>query len=392
MLDKFGFRRKNYAEYLTETEIRARGLFGEDTNLSPLSPIGKFVQLVAFFSSKLAELAEKVYYAGQPTKAEGVQLDKLLPFYNTSRRMEQPAFTVLSFTGTPNYTIPEGSRFETRTGIVFVLSENVTLNGSGIGAGEGICSVTGPIGNVASGEISVFSEPNADISTVTNPSPASGGMNKETDAELIDRIITNGSAMGSTTVPSILAAVRNVGGVQSASLIENSTDQTVNGQPPGSIQVIALGGTAQEIGRAIFNKKAASVRAFGTNSVQIADDAGISHTIAYTPASVVNIYFTVTVTADNTFQADGLDEIRNNLLLSVIGGVANDGTIYKGLGMGDDVIFSKMLSAIMRINGVVDASLTMGKAINGKSAANIPIALNEAARTDISKIEVVVNT
>ena len=47
-LSKFGFRRKTYNEILEDMEARAKELFGESVNLSERSPLGMFLQTIAW--------------------------------------------------------------------------------------------------------------------------------------------------------------------------------------------------------------------------------------------------------------------------------------------------------------------------------------------------------
>lgn len=388
MLDKTGFKRKNFADLQAEMETKAKEKFGEDVNLSIKSPLGIILWLFAWFLSKAWELAEKVYNSAYVTTAEGIQLDKLTPFYNTSRNPEQSSFVLLSFTGTPNHTILEGARYETETGIDFALMENVTLDGAGNGTGEAICLVPGAIGNVEANTITVQSEPSADVLTVNNPTKAEGGRDEETDSELVNRLLSSGASYGSSTVDAILSTVLGVTGVRAANIAVNNTNAEVNGLPPKSFQVYALGGTDQTIGEAIFSKMAGGIESFGTNSVTVKDIAGNTHTVKYTPATTVDIFSTITVTTDSTFQADGSVQIKD-AVIKLIGGTVQDGTVYTGLNMGDDVIYSRILSVVMSIQGVLDATVTIGKDAITQNSANIAIADNEVAQANSENISVV---
>ncbi|WP_285180726.1 baseplate J/gp47 family protein, partial [Mycobacterium tuberculosis] len=59
--------------------------------------------------------------------------------------------------------------------------DTVTLDDSGKGSGEAVCTALDETGNVAPNTISVQGENIAGIESVTNPTQASGGTEIETD-------------------------------------------------------------------------------------------------------------------------------------------------------------------------------------------------------------------
>jgi uncharacterized phage protein gp47/JayE len=294
----------------------------------------------------------------------------------------------LNFTGTANATILEGTRFETATGIEFALTENVTLNGSGVGSGVAVALDSGVAGNVLAGAITVQSEPSANITSVTNSAAATGGREEETDTELLNRMRTAGASLGSGTPDAIISDLMSLSGVRAANIIVNNEPTTVNGMPPHSSSVYVLGGDGQEIATSLFGHYV-GLKFNGTSSFSVKDISGNSHTIAFTPATEVNIFSNVTLTTDNTFETTGTNDVKN-AIVQIIGGTATDGTVYTGLNMGEDVIYSKLLAAVSQIQGVIDVTLTIGKAAGTQAASNIAINTNEVAQINHANITVTV--
>jgi uncharacterized phage protein gp47/JayE len=379
MLDKNGFQRKTYDDLLTEVSDRFRQLFGDNINLTARGFFGILAMIFAWFLSIAWQLAEKVYDSAYPTRAEGVQLDRLTPFFNTSRQLERSAVHELAFTGTPNYTILADTAFETSSGVMFSLMDDVLLDGSGSGTGYAICTVTGTVGNVATGTITIQSEPSADILTVTNTLLEEAGQDYEEDTTLQNRLLNSGASNGSGTVNAILADVLALGGVRAATVTVNNTDAAVNGQPAHSNQVFVFGGVGQEIANALM-ENFTGIQLYGTSSFTVTDIAGNTHNVAYTPAATVDIFSTITITTDATFQADGSDQVKDAV-----------SDVINGLNMGDDVIISRILATVMNIQGVTDVSVTIGTVLETQGATNIAINTNEVAQTDTSKISVVVS-
>ena len=389
MLDGTGFKRKTYNELLQEMDQRARELFGDDINTSERSPIGILIRLFAWFLGKSWELAEKVYNSGFVTKAEGVQLDNLTPLYNTQRIAEQSARVTLSFTGTPNYTILTGTQFATENNILFTLTEDVTLDSLGSGAGIAYAVETGASGNVLANTITVQAEPDVDVLTVNNPENATGGREEETDSELVNRLLDSSAAGGSGTGNSIRARLLGVTGVRAASVIENNTMSVVDGNDPKSIHVYVLGGDSQDVAEAIFEKKSAGIGTNGAEIVNVEDASGNNQVIKFDYAVEVPIYVNADITTNNAYPVDGAAQVQD-AIIRYIGGLAQDGTEYNGLGMGDDVVWAKLVQTILsQVEGIEDVTLTIGKTVGSLSASNIAIEAEEVAQTDVSKVVVV---
>lgn len=388
MLDGTGFKRKTYNDLQIEMDQRARELFGDDINTSERSPIGILIRLFAWFLSKTWELAEKVYNSGFVTKAEGVQLDNLTPLYNTQRIAEQASSVALTLTGTPGYTVLTGTQFATENDILFTLTEDVTFNGTGNGSGVAVASESGATGNVLANTITVQAEPDVDVLTVTNAENATGGREIETDAELVNRLLGSSAANGSGTVDSIRSRLLGITGVRAASVIENNTMDTVDGNAPKSIHAYVLGGNAQDVANAIFEKKAAGIATNGAQNISVLDASGNTQLIRFDYAVQVPIYVNANVTTTSAYPSNG-DALVEDAIIRYIGGLAQDGTEYNGLGMGDDVVWTKLVQTILsQVDGVDDVDLTIGIDPGALGTGNIVIDPEEVAQTDVEKVAV----
>lgn len=381
-----GFNRPTQAELKVSVDQYFRESFGDDVNLSPKSPTGILSDLISWLGEKQYELAEKTYLSGHPSEAEGVQLDYLTAFYNTSRNPEQYAQDTLTITGTPLYTIEAGTRFETESGFDVSTIEDLTLDANGNGTVGAVALTPGVAGNVPAGTIVVQSEPSADVLTVTNENPFTGGRDAETTEELRARLLNSGSSIGSGTVNAVVASVLNLPGVRAANVIVNNTDDIVNGQPAHSNQLFVLGGDSQTIADTLMDNFT-GIQFYGTTTRTVKDISGNTHTMGYTPASLINIYSSITLTTDSTFESDGVTKVKN-AVVRLIGGTASDGTIYSGLSMGDDVIYSRVLSAVVNVQGVVDATLNIGREPNPDETGNIVVNVNEVAQVNAVNITV----
>lgn len=213
----------------------------------------------------------------------------------------------------------------------------------------------------------------------------------ETDAELRVRYKSGVYALGAATLPALQANLESrVPGVTSVRVFENDTDLVDSvGRPPHSIHVVAEGGLDSEIAAAIFQYKAAGIDTFGAVSAEVIDSEGISHTMRYDRPIPVYIWVSAEITLlpanEETFPADGFARIANNLLAA-----------GNALGVGKDVIWQRLLSAVHSVPGVAEATLLLAATSSPAIVpdpgeyveANITIADFEKAKFDASRIEV----
>ena len=389
MLDAKGFKRPTYAEIFAEMETEAKARFGENVNTSDRSFLGILLRIFAWFLSKVWQTTENTYYSGYVNTAEGVQLDRLGPYVGIQRKLATWATGTIQLTGTPGHTEPAGFRVETPASVVFETVEDITLDENGVGTGEIRALEPGTSGNVAAGTITVITNPNANITSCTNPTPTSGGQNKETDQEFRERFALSVSGGGAATIDSIRSALLRTPGVRAAVVIENNTMTTdAAGRPPKSFEAYVLGGRPEDIGQAILNTKAAGIESYGSESVVVYDISGNPHTIRFSYTEEVPIHIRVTVWKNTSYPADGDTQIKS-AIVRYIGGEDSDGQMYVGLNMGDDVIHSRIVASVYKVAGIEDAIVELSTDGTTWAQANIPIDPHKVAQTSHAIITVV---
>lgn len=368
--------------------IKTKELFGEDINVTERSFFGILIRLFAWFLAIVWEVAEKVYNSGYMHKAEGIQLDRKAWEFGITRLQEQYAQGTIDIQGIPNYTVEEGTLFETANGVLFQLVADVTLDDNGVGTGDIICTEVGTKGNVAANTITIMSNPDENIKSVTNPTATTGGRERETDTEFLERYRQTLSGLGSTSTDSIRAELLKLDGVRAAVVIEN-TQSTPDGagRPPKSISTYVLGGDKNEIAQVIFQKKAAGIEAYGTEQVQVYDLAGYPHTIGFSWATEVPIAIQLKIRKNDRFPSDGVQQVKTELI-KYIGGTDEDGTSYTGLNMGGSVIFSKLINRIYKIDGIDDVDLLVGVKGQTLGTSNVTVDINKVAQISHEDIEV----
>lgn len=388
VLDANGFKRKTYDDLLKDLSAKAKEHFGADANISSRAALGIFIRIMAWFLSLAWQAIEAVYHSGYRNSAEGVQLDKLLPLAGTRRLQAEYATVPITLTGTPNHTEPAGFIVGTENDVNFETIQDCTLDASGVGTVEAVCTQIGSIGKVVANRITVIVNPSADITSVTNLVASDGGRDKETDIEARERSDVTVEGQGSATTAAVRAELLKISDVRSAFVIENDSMATDIYNTPGkALQAFVLGGSDKEVAQAILRKKAGGIQAYGTTVVMATDVGGHIHPTGFTRAVEKRMYAKIVLTTDVTFTASGENDVKN-ALVNYVGGERTNLSVTGGLSMGEDVIYAKALAHIMTITGVTDADLTFS--LNGVTynTDNIEIAINEVAQLHAVDIEV----
>lgn len=375
------------ADYLPIIQELARELFGEDADLSDLTPLGKFIYLMAQQKAEDNEELEQVYNARFVDTSEGASLDA-----NVKRVITRKRWT--KATGEVIVNLDKGAKIN--IGVLFRTKYNVYFKAleaiDAIEDGSYRVSVEaleyGAIGNVEPNDISIIVNPQSGINSVTNQDAFFNGQDEEMDEKLQDRYYESLGRLGSRRVESIEANVLDdVEGVRAAVVIENDTNvEDADGRPPNSFETVVLGGLDEDIAMAIFRKKGGGIRAYGSTVFTYTDNRGIVHEIGFTRASTVSVYVKVYIKKNNQFPING-DDLAVAHIVKYIGGTYND-ELYPGVGMSKDVVCTKAEARILSIDGVEDVRVEFSTDGVTFEPHNVAIAFPEVAETDESKIEV----
>jgi len=389
MLDENGFRRKTYDELLTEMEEKARELFGANAKTGPLNFLGILLRLFAWFLAITWQVLEKTYLSAYVSTAVGVQLDRLGKLVGKRRGKASPASGTATFTGRAGKIIEIGTeiRGTADTSPIYQTLADLTLDGSGNGTVAIEALESGTASNVGANVLTELVEPDMDIYTVTNVTLINNGLDGEDDFEYREQIegVNNGGG-----IANIETEIQNVTGVRAATVFENDTMAVVDGMNPKSIKVIVLGGSDEEVGEAVLANKPGGIETMGAVVVNVPDSSGRLKTVKFDRASEVAVYVRVDIKRGDAFPADGKARVELQLV-RYIGGTDASGQVYAGLGMGDDVVFSRLFGAVYSVTGVEDVNIEVSTNGTTWSGGNITIDDAEVAQTNSVRIEVIVH-
>lgn len=358
-----GFARKPLSVSKQEIEDELKATYGDSINLLPESVFGQLVGIVADRESELWDLAEAVYSSFDPDAATGDQLDNICALTGTTRRPASKSTVAAVCYGTNGTTLlagrvasvaTSGTRFASLaeaeivtvdawadttgyvegdlvlndTGKLYYATDPGTSAASGGPTGTGTAIVDGGVvwryiatvsaavvvafeaedtGALAAnaGTLTTIETAVSGWSGVSNPVDADPGDEEETDPAL--RLRRERELAGPATSPA--NAIRNdildVDGVEQCKVFVNNTDSTdADSLPPHSVEVVVLADDTEnadvleDVRAQVFDSVAAGIATYGTNSGTVVDDSGTSQTVKFTEATEVPIYVRVDVVKD----------------------------------------------------------------------------------------------
>ena len=219
--------------------------------------------------------------------------------------------------------------------------------------------------------------------SVTNPLAASEGRLLETDEELRIRFRNTKLERSSNILDSLYSALLNIDGVEEVKIYENDTNVTdANGVPPHSFLPVVLGGSSQIIAETIWENKPMGISSQGNTVIQITDSQGFVHNIGLERPNPVTIYVVVNLSADDEasipFPGDGVEQVQSSIISYA----------SENIGVGKDVIYSRLFTPINQIPGHQIDSLFIGTSPAPVGTSNIVIDFNEIASFESINIEV----
>lgn len=244
--------------------------------------------------------------------------------------------------------------------------------------GEVVANEAGPIVQPVN-SIDTILTPILGWDSVTNPVAASVGENEETDEELRTRFRNGKFEKATNTLDSIYSALINLDNVDEVVIYENDTSSVdANGVPAHSFLPIVSGALSTDIAQAIWDNKPIGILSYGNTTVVINDLQGFPHNVSFSRPNPVVIYITIDITTDSTYPANGDDAIRSAIIQY----------FDENLGIGDDVIYSRLYTPINQIPGFQVESLKIGTSPSPTGTSNIVIPFNGIA--SISAVNIVI--
>ena len=363
------------AQELREDWISAFG--GETIDLSSSSPDGLEIDLKAKEIRSVSELVQAVASKLTLEGSSGVWVDIFMSYRGITRLGAAYSYVYLLFTGSNGTVIPEGTLVNNLFNDQFSTDSEITIGIEGTAYVRATSLNIGPV-DISEGTWSL-NQSIAGISSVIVENDGVLGRFVETDAEIKARA-ENTVHDGLATLPTIKSYIENnVTGITSVSVIENETSSTdINGRPPHSIEVMTLGGSDEEIARAIFMSKPAGIKAYGTHlpgdGYLVSDSNGGAHYVNWSTLSTAYLWINVYITL---YEEEILPDNYFYLIRQAIVEWAQ-----KEYTFGKDVIPGRICVPVYSVAGIEEVMINVAVAYNSETTpsqyVNTRIQINEA--------------
>lgn len=361
IIDKSGFHKPTYDELLATLNDLARAQYGEDVNTASHTPLGKLLELLAYYGLQMIEDIEDLYNSKSIFKSEGQALIDNLADRLITPREATKASGHLTITTEGRVSLKKDTAFRggNANGLYQTLEQYDFKS-----AGEYDIFVEslefGDEGNARAHTIKTIVTPTRNLLSVTNREPFVNGQEKETDEELKDRYERSRSISGSRRIEAIEANIlQRVTGVRDVVVLENVEMEEVDGIPPKAIHTIYDGGDGKEVARIVYEKKAAGIRAYGKQTYEFENKRGVKNIIGVTESEDKSVWVKVTTLVARDYDEERGERLIERAVYEYIGGYLNDDK-YQGVSMGGTLYITQLEAKIMTdVDGLLDIKVEL---------------------------------
>lgn len=386
-----GFARKPVFAILAEIEASQREDISASLNLSSSTPWG---QNNGIFANELGiawEILEVCYHAFDPDAAQDFLATSLAKLTGTLRRSESYSLVTLECELDEAATLESGVHFAAVDGDTtnqWTPVEDFTAPSTGTHEVLFRAENTGPV-RAESGTITVRNTSVAGWHSVNNPEAAQVGRVADSDATLRSRREAQLTSIGSATVDAIRADVLKLENVETCRVFGNDTDETVDGMPPHSVEVLVFDGEIpaaddDEIAQAIWNNKTGGIETIGTTQGTAVDSRGQERIVRFSRPALLPVYIEIEIEKSSAlaYTDAGGDTALANFLAAELKAMH---------GVGDSVRWRRADSVAFRFGDAIEdvTAFRLGLAPAPTGTENIEVPLRSLATFDASRITVI---
>ena len=289
-----------------------------------------------------------------PEWSYGNFLDMIAATVGLTRKDATYAEAVLQVTGTAGTVIPSGFLFATSgteysDEYEFATQEEITLNEDGEAEFTVVCTVGGSEGNVPNNAITLMITPLTGIETITNPDPAYGGVDEETDDELRERVKERDMEGPQSFVGSNADYKRwakTIAGVGSAIVIPEW-----QGHGTGTVKIIVMDDDGQPVSQTVINDVYNYIMSPGNEDSRLAP---IGAVLTVATSSLSQFSYSATIMLESGTELTTVMESFKLALTEYYEEAKEDG-MASDTGIGY-IRYTRIGSILSSIDGVADYS------------------------------------
>lgn len=350
-LTETGFEPTTYEEWLLllQTDIKKNENLGPETDLSTGSWVESIIESFARQLAKSELNTEDVYDSRFVSLAEGTSLDRLAANYGLSRNIAQFASSKLLIKGVAGYKVDAETLFSNNEDRMFETQEEVIIGEDGSASVTVHAEETGEDYNCDANTITTQVMFVEEIDSVTNPEPATGGADMETDYDLRRRLLLAQRAIKSPTPNGVMSALYAIPGVKSVlTTVNNQPNTNEEGDPPYTTHIYVLGGERHEIAQAISDNIALGITLVGSEKFDIPLINGDVNHVAFSEGKEQSIHFYIElkITKGNGANPSSvIEDVKENIE-----------SYLAESDMGENLKYTQLFGIIFEVPGVDDVN------------------------------------
>lgn len=329
-----------------------------------------------------------------PATSEGRFQDAIGRIYFLTRKGSTASVVLATVTGQPGAILPAGALARDVSGLYWASSGAVTFPVGGVATVEFACTTPGPV-QLGTGELNRIAQASAGWDAVNNAGAAVTGANVESRAEFEARRFASVAKNAHGSAAAIRGSVWDVPGVIDVFAYDNflGTPVTVGPTsyeiPAHCVYIAVVGGTDDDVAKAIFLKKDGGCNLTGNTTVAVEDtenNVGYpypQYSISWERPASLPILFKVTLRSSPSLPYN-ITELVKQSVTDTFNGLNG----FQRARIGGEVYSSSYYGPIAQIsNSVQVLSVRVGTALAGQDS--VLVGIDQAPTVSADDIEVV---
>lgn len=346
--------------------------FGGKLNTALNTPQGQLATTIAALVSNADSIFQLYTQLVDPAFSYGRMQDAIARINFLARHGSTATVVQCVCLGEQGVTVPVGATAKATDGNIYSCTEAGTFDSSGTMTLSFACNTLGPIACPANSLNTIYQSISG-WDSINNPTDGVIGNNTESSQAFEARRAASVAVNSIGSLASILGAVLSVAGVLDAFATENvlDTNATIGGVTliPHSIFIAVVGGATQDVGNAIWSKKAPGCNYNGNTTVTVTDDNPAysppfpTYEVTFEIPTGTAVLFAVNL-ANNAQVPSDANTLVQNAIIAVFSG--NTGGIRAKIG--ETVFASTYYAAVASLGSWVQIRSILVSSINNATA------------------------
>lgn len=392
MFTPTGYQPQTLSEIITDINNIFIDVFGAGVNLNAASPNGQFINQLANVAVNnqnfMVLLTSSLY---NPDVAQSVWLDALAAFNGIKRLPATYSTVTCTCAGSAGLLIPAGTQISNTSGDVFANIADATIGGDGTIDTVFQAISSGPIA-VLAGTVNNIINKIYGWDTVINAVDGVEGQDIESDNNFRDDRTQLLAFYGSAALGSIYAAVYEISGVTDVNCQENDTASPITIQgvtlPANAIYVAVIGGAAQSIAQAMYQKKCPGIPMVGNTTTNYTDPVwGNVFAATYQRPVDTPVRVDVSIQNSSALPADIITQVKNAIVNNFNGEDPNVPSMT-AVSIGQIINVSRFVPSLIAIGAWDILSMTIQLKTGGTPGPQVQLNIDLIATLATADVHV----